>query len=76
MHNFNHRLPNIRQRTVRRNEQRTTKERKFQKTELKGFEWKKIGVLDWWSLMGGGCLREVIAYAWRFIYRSHVLLQG
>ena len=25
-------------------------------------DWEKCGVLDRWSLMGGGCLQEVVAH--------------
>ena len=37
---------------------------------LKGFDWENFGVLDWWSLMGGGRLPEVITHGGLTLYPS------
>ena len=34
----------------------------YERFQLYGFDWEKFGVLDRWSLMGGGRLREVVTH--------------
>ena len=34
----------------------------YETFQLQGFDWEKFGVLDRWSLMGGGRLQEVVAH--------------
>ena len=33
----------------------------YQRFQLSGFDRENFGVLDWWSLVLGGCLQEVVA---------------
>ena len=34
----------------------------YERFQLQAFDWEKFGVLDRWSLMGGGRLREGVAH--------------
>ena len=34
----------------------------YERFQLQGFVWEKLGVLDRWSLIGGGRLKEVVAH--------------
>ena len=45
----------------------------YKRFVLEGFEGEKSGVLDRWSLMGGGRLREVVAHvdSTVFTFRKH-----
>ena len=49
----------------------------YERFQLKGIDWEQNGVLNRWSLMGGGHLREVVTHGGStvFIFRYIPTLQ-
>ena len=37
----------------------------------RGFDQESLGVLDWRSFMGGGCLREVVTHGGSTVFETH-----